>query len=172
MMLSSNDVKREVFRRYNQQPRGWHVLVRRDQKGYYDTIFVHDKDLWFIKEEQINPYELVGFGVEREIENKEALKDILPYQFGFRPVSKKFLGEIMDAFSKNERIGGVMDKIMSIKPLSIDRIRSDFLVHGPLVYPSKSLNLISNQSEIETKLRVELDKLLYKRYPHLFTTYQ
>ncbi|MGQ9718678.1 MAG: hypothetical protein ACUVWK_02360 [Nitrososphaerales archaeon] len=171
-MLSSNDVKREVFRRYNQQPRGWHVFVRRDQKGYYDTIIVHDKDLWFMKEEQINPYELVGFGVEEEIENKGTLKDIAPYQFGFRPLPKKLLDEIMEAFSKNEKIDGMMSKIMSIKPLPIDKIRSDFLIHGPLVYPPKSLNLISNQSVIDTKLRVELDKLLYKKYPHLFTTYR
>jgi hypothetical protein len=170
-MIPSSDVKREIFELYNKRPRGWHVFIKKDQRGYYDTIFVHGKDVWFIKEEQANPYELIGFGIKEEIEDKEPFKDMKPYQFGFRQISKAFLDETMYAFTKGENIDSTISKIMREKPLPINRIRSELMVHGPVIYPLQPMNLVSNQSELDMKLRTELEKLLYKKYPHLFTTY-
>jgi hypothetical protein len=170
-MMPSSDVKREIFSLYNKKPRGWHVFIKKDQRGYYDTIVTHEKDIWFIKEEQINPYDLIGFGFKEEIEDKEALKSIRPYQFGFRPLSKKIVDEVMESLSNNKNMDRIMSKIMREKPLPIGRIRSEFMVQGPVIYPAKPMELISNQNEIDMKLRTELNKLIYKRYPHLFTTY-
>jgi len=170
-MISSSDVKREIFKLYNKRPMGWHVFIKKDQKGYYDTIFVHGKDVWFIKEEQANPYELIGFGIKEEIEDKESFKDMKPHQFGFRQISKELIDETMDAFIKGENVDSTISKIMRENPLPIDRIKSELMVHGPVIYPSKPMNLISNQSELDTKLRMELERLLYKKYPHLLTTY-
>ncbi|MGQ9470001.1 MAG: hypothetical protein ACUVTD_09350 [Nitrososphaerales archaeon] len=171
MMISSSDVKKEIFRLYNQKPRGWHVFIGKDQRGYHDTIVVHGKEVWFIKEEQVKPFEFVGFGVKKEIEDKEVFKSISSYQFGFRPISKELLDETMRALSKGKNIDNVISKIMSKKPLPIDMIKSELMAHGPLIYHAKPINLISNQSEVDIKLRMELEKLLYKKYPHLLTTY-
>ncbi len=171
MMISSSDVKREIFRLYNKKPRGWHVFIGKDQRGYYDTIVVHGKDVWFIKEEQIKPYELIGFGIKEEMGDNEVLKDIRPYQFGFRSLSKKIADEVIESFSNDKSVDRIMSKIMSEKPLPIDRIRSEFIVQGPVIYPAKPMELVSNQGEIDMKLRMELNKLLYKKYPHLLTTY-
>lgn len=170
-MIPSPTIKREIFRLYNKNPKGWYVLIKRDQKGYYDTTITHGKDVWFIKEEQINPYELVGFGVKVELEEKEVLKSIRQYQFGFRPISKKIADEFMESFNDDKNFGKIMRKIMKEKPMPIDMIKSEFIVQGPLIHSTKPIELISNQSEIETKLRMELDKLIYKKYPHLLTTY-
>ncbi|MCP8317029.1 MAG: hypothetical protein H3Z51_09260 [archaeon] len=169
-MISSSDAKRDIFNLYNKKPRGWHVFIKKDQRGYYDTIVVHGKDVWFIKEEQVKPYELIGFGIKEEIEDKEAFKSIRPYQFGFRPVSGELVDNIMETFSKGKNLDSVINKIMSEKPLPIDRIKSELMVQGP-VYYTKPINLTSNQSELDMKLRIELEKLLYKKYPHLLTTY-
>ena len=171
MMIPSSDVKKEIFRLYNQKPRGWHVFIKKDQRGYCDTIFVHGKDVWFIKEEQVKPYELIGFGIKEKIEDKELFGSIKPYQFGFRQISKEIVNETMDTFTTGKNIDSAISRIMREKPLPIDRIKGELIVQGPVIYPAKPMNLISNQSEVDTKLKIELEKLLYKRYPHLLTTY-
>ncbi|MEM3539254.1 MAG: hypothetical protein QW193_03225 [Nitrososphaerales archaeon] len=170
-MLPSSSVKKEIFSLYNKDPKGWYILIKKDQKGYYDTIIAHGKDVWFIKEEQVNPYELIGFGVKRELENNEALKFIRPYQFGFRPIPKEIKDEVIKSFNDNKKLNRIISEIMREKPMPIDRIKSEFIVQGPLIYSTKPIELISNQSGIDVKLRMELDKLIYKKYPHLLTTY-
>jgi hypothetical protein len=170
-MQPSFSVKKEIFRLYNKNPKGWYVLIKKDQIGYYDTIIAHEKDVWFIKEEQVNPYELIGFGVKKDIEDDEALKSIRPYQFGFRPLSKKIADEVLESFNNDKSLDRVMSKIIREKPLPINRIKSEFIVQGPVIYPAKPMELVSNQGEIDMKLRAELKKLIYKKYPHLLTTY-
>lgn len=170
-MISSSDVRREVFRLYNQRPKGWHVFIRKDLRGYYDTIFVHEKEVWFLKEEQVKPNELIGYGIKERMEDIEAFESMKPYQFGLRQISRELINETMDAFTKGNNLDSVISRIMSEKPLPIDRIESELMVQGPVILPVKPINLISNQSEVDTKLRTELEKLLYKKHPHLLTTY-
>ncbi|MCP8310136.1 MAG: hypothetical protein L6M37_01015 [Candidatus Methylarchaceae archaeon HK02M1] len=171
MMLPSSDVKKDIFERYNRKPKGWHVLVRRDQRGHYDTIFLHGKDVWFIKEEPVKPYELVGFGIADKVDDEDALSSIKPYQFGFRPIPKKHIAETIKAFRDRRKIESVISKIMTIKPVPFDEITSKLAVQGPILYPNNPINLLSNQDEIDLKLRSELEKLLYRKYPYLLTTY-
>ncbi|MEM3383449.1 MAG: hypothetical protein QXL52_05535 [Nitrososphaerales archaeon] len=170
-MLPSYILKREIFKLYNKDPIGWYILIRRDQKGYYDTTIVHKKDVWLIKEEQINPYELIGFGFKGELENNEALKFIRSYQFGFRPISKKILDDFMISLNDEKNLSKLMSKIIEEDPVPVDKIKSEFMVQGPLIYPTKPIELISNQNEMDVQLKIELDKLIYRKYPHLLTTY-
>ena len=171
MMLPSSDIKKEIFRRYNKKPRGWHVLVRRDRRGYYDTIVVQGKDVWFIKEERVKPYELVGFGISDIVDDKDVLSSFKPYQFGFRPVPKKLEAKTIKAFSDNRNLESLISKIIGTKPVPLNKITGKLALQGPILYPNKPLNLLSNQDDVDLKLRTSLEKLLYKKYPYLLTTY-
>jgi len=59
---SSDRVKREVMRPYDESPEGWQVWVGKDRKGFLDLLISHGAELWQIKEFQVNPYEVVGYG--------------------------------------------------------------------------------------------------------------
>lgn len=171
-MLSSIEIKKEIFRRYNNQPKGWHVLVNKDLKGHYDTIFVHGKDIWFLKEEFVKPYEPVGFGIADTIDYCDALDSIKSYQYGFRPLTKKLLNELeqQSTYDKQGR-SNLIKKIINTKPVSLDKINSKIAVHGPMFFPNHPINLMSNQNDLDLKLRIELEKLLYRKFPYLLTTY-
>jgi len=50
------------MRRYDESPEGWQVWVGKDRKGFLDLLISHGSELWQVKEFQLNPYKVVGYG--------------------------------------------------------------------------------------------------------------
>jgi hypothetical protein len=168
----AEEVKKEIIKRYNADPLGWQVLAGRDLGGRYELLFVHNSDLWLVKEEQINPYKFVGYGVREELEEEEVIKKISPYPFGLRPISKKHVVEMVNAMQNGKNFDEIIKKIMNIKPVSSFKLRSCLAFEGPIVYSSKPIYFISKKHrELDLKLRMQLEKLLAKKYPHVLRPY-
>lgn len=170
-MLPSVELKKQIFRRYNEEPKDWYVFTSRDLRGYLDTIVVHGQDVWLIKEEQINPYESTGFGVRERVEKAEAFRASSPYPFGFRPLPQELVKEMMKAIGRGTDIRESIDRAMGIRPLPIHKIRSDVMMQGPILYSPKPVRITPNQEALDAKLRLELGRLLNRKYPHLLSTY-
>ena len=53
---------KEIWKKYNEDSMGWHVLVGRSSKGYYDVFVTNPKELWQIKLETIYRPNPIGLG--------------------------------------------------------------------------------------------------------------
>lgn len=165
-MEPSEELKQEIFRRYNQNPVGWRVLVARDIEGHIDTVFIRGEDAWFLKEEYTSPYERLGVG--ERIVVKDFSEKMEYDSFGFRPIPQdtlKHLGE-------TQNIDPLINQVLKTKPLPISSIKSPAFLEGPIIVSrSPQSELFETQKKLDLKLRVELNKLLERKYPHLRRMY-
>lgn len=165
---AADKIRDEIKRLYNANPRKWHVLVGRDSKGYTSTIVLHADKMWVIKEEPLNPYESIGCGLRTE-EIDEGFRPFLkdPHSFGFRPISEKYLRDILDAGISAKAVRKVLRKA----PVSTEKITSPAIV-GPVTLPMKSIDFVSEkQKKLEMELSRKLDKMIYKKRPDLLLPY-
>lgn len=168
-MQTSTDVRKQIFSRYNQDPQGWKVFVSRDSKGYYNTFFIHGKEAWIIKEHRINPYESIGYG--EHTAQDDISPDLLSHPFGFRPVSKRLIENVLTQRSSQDSMFSLTDSILRQKPVPIKRISSPIVIEGPVIHAPSSLKVMPQQEELEENMAKGLNTLLSRRYPHLSSTY-
>ena len=155
---SAKQARLEVLKTYEEDPQGWHIFLGRDKKGYYNTNIIHQSDLWLIKEEIINPYETVGYALKTTLQKEPKLSEVA---FGLRPVP----GSLEDAEA-------VLKLMLKQKPLPPSKIATPYVAEGPYIISTQKENFIApSQSELESKLSAELDRLVEKRYSHLRRIY-
>ncbi len=172
-MMPAEELRREILRRYNRDPHEWHVLAGRDQKGYYDVVVVHGSDTWLIKEQMINPLYSVGFGVKDNLIDQPFGKTQLPhYTFGLRPLSRQHVENVTNALKTGQNLTGLISNILKTTPVASNEIESHMALQGPIIHGSRAIHAISeNQAELDRKLRIELEKLLYRRYSNTVAPY-
>ena len=165
-MESAEDIRKQILREYNKEPTGWQAYTGRDMRGHIDTVFVHGKNVWILKEELINPNQTVGFGV---IDEMPVVSSIVSHQsFGFRPVTKRLIQEI----SAEKNITQTINSLLNRRPVSLHSLRSGIALEGPIMFSPKPGDVIPPKlRQIELELRLELDRLLTRRFPHLSTIY-
>jgi len=164
----SEKVRDEIKRLYNKNPKKWHVLVGRDSRGYTSTVFLHGGKMWTIKEEHLNPYESIGCG-SRIMDMDEGFRPFLKnsYFFGFRPISEKYLRDILETGITDEAVRGMLEKT----PVPERKITSPAII-GPVTFPTKSIDFVSEkQTKLDAELSRELDKMIYKKRPDLLLPY-
>ncbi|MFX0096984.1 MAG: hypothetical protein ACFE7E_04405 [Candidatus Hodarchaeota archaeon] len=167
---SADRIKKEIVKRYNSSPRGWQVMVRRDLRGHYDLIFTKDSNIWFVKEEFINPYKSVGLGAKQTIGRKLDVDN--PFEFGLRPLSQEQMRTLIEILQKGSDLGRISKIIEDVEPTSARKIDTPYALQGPVIRVDRHTGLISEkQRELDQKLRIELEKLLRKKYPHLLRSY-
>jgi hypothetical protein len=154
---SAKQARLEIVRLYEEDPEGWHIFLSRDNKGYYNTSVVHRSDFWLIKEEVINPYEVVGYALKTTLQKDLGLSEEI--SFGLRPLQ----GRVEDV--------EVVLKAMLQKPLPPSKITSPYVAEGPYIISTKLSSLAPSQSELEKRLSAELDRLTEKRYSYLRRIY-
>lgn len=164
-MLKTVDLlMKEIWKRYNKDSTGWHVLVGRSSKGYYDVFVTNPKELWQIKLETIyrpNPPGL-GARIEKTRESAKMLRGIPNY--GLRPLSKRTMAMMMSAIRRGVPPGRVLREIMGVEPKPHDEITTPWILQGPVLHSAKPLGFISNkQRELDAKLSMELESLLRKK---------
>lgn len=145
-------------------------MVRRDLRGHYDLIFTKGSNIWFVKEEFINPYKSVGLGAKQRIGRKLDVES--PFEFGLRPLSEEQMRTVIDLFQKGSDLGKISKIIEDIEPISARKVDTPYALQGPVIRVDRHKGLISEkQRELDQKLRTELEKLLSKKYPHLLRSY-
>lgn len=160
------------MQRYDEDPRGWRVLVGKDKYGFFDVLFSHGPELWQIKEHEVNPYKFVGYGAKLRGVGR-TLAGISPYSFGLRPISEANTKELAGALDDPRTIVEIMSKIMSSKPVpSREALDGSVVLQGPVVQSFRPIELVSErQRELDRKLRGELEKLVQRKYRHTLTPY-
>ena len=172
MIHSAEKIKEKIIKRYNSNPDGWRIIFGKDNYGHYNTAITQETDIWLIKEEQINPYKHVGFGTEISTDT-DIFKKISPHTFGLRPVSDKQVDNLSKGLNLgNKKFKDIFSDIMRNNPVSTDKIDSSIVLQGPIISSERTTNLISQKNqELDAKLRRELKKLLYKKYPQTINPY-
>lgn len=165
-------LRKEIIKRYDSDPRGWHTLVRKDHKNFYDIIFSQGSEVWIIKEQPINPFKSVGYGVTGNLGELQAIGEISPISFGLRPVAEGQINRIVRALSGTGNLNSILAKIMQVEPVTFDEIQSPMVIQGPIAYSTKPTAFLSKKHrELDLMLRDELEKLLLKKYPQTLVSY-
>lgn len=172
MILPADEVKKRIARLYNEDPRGWHMLAGLDSKGYHDLLVIHGSEFWYIKEQTVNPYKTVGFGAYGRLE-----KTVLPqlassFSYGLRPLTHKQALRLFEALQTGRNLGDILYSLLSAQPAPLSQIKAPAVLQGPILQTAKPIAFLSEgQQKLDLKLRKELEKLLYEKYPHLLTQY-
>ena len=168
----AEETRKQILKRYDSNPGGWRVLVGRDRRGHYDLIVSHGSDVWFIKEEQINPFRSVGFGLRDKVADQDVVEKLSPVTFGLRPLSKTQMTRIASALRSENSLSEVLSKFLKTDPVAFSEVSSPGLLQGPIIHAPRGIGLISErQAELDRELRVELERLLMRKYPQTIATY-
>jgi hypothetical protein len=171
-MRTAKDVKKEIVRQYDKNPKDWRLHVGRDVRGHYDLAVAHGSTAWIIKEEQINPFKFVGFGAKTSRQNLEPLIEDIPNIFGIRSVSEKRMSELANALERKESVKDILAKIMKSNPVKSHEIKGPMVFQGPISYSAKPIHSISEgQRRLDSKLRIELENLLNRKHPQVLRPY-
>jgi len=171
-MEPAEDIKKEILKRYDSNPSGWRVFVGRDRRGHFDLVISHDSDTWLIKEEQINPFRSVGFGVRDKVVGFETVERISPYTFGLRPLSERQMMKVALALRSNESPSKFLARVLRTEPVASTEITSPGVLQGPVIHSARGIELISErQAELDRELRLELERLLTRKYPQTIAPY-
>ena len=172
MILPADEVKKRIVKLYNDDPKGWHMLAGLDSKGYHDLLVIHGSEFWYIKEQTINPYKTVGFGAHGRLEKIPFPQLASNFPYGLRPLNHEQALRLFEALQTGRNLGSVLHSLLSAQPAPISQIKAPMVLQGPILQTAKPIALLSeDQRELDLKLRRELEKLLYEKYPHLLTQY-
>lgn len=155
---------KEIWKKYNEDSMGWHVLVGRSSKGYYDVFITNPKELWQIKLETIYRPNPIGLGarIGKTRESAKMLRGIPNY--GLRPLSKKAMAMMMSVVKRGVPPMRVLREVMSIDPKPHGEITTPWVLQGPVMHSAKPLELISDrQRKLDAKMNMELESLLRKK---------
>ncbi len=167
-MKTAKEARIEILKRYEESPRNWHVLTGRDPRGYYDTSVIHQEEIWFFKEEMINPYKSVGFAIKEKMGKK--LDKVFPLSFGIRPLSLNNNNQKPE--NLDERMfKQIINSALQQKPVPISQIRNQIALQGPFLRTNNSNAGLFKQKGVDDILRVKVDKLISKKYSHLKRIY-
>ena len=174
--VDSIKIRKEIAKKYESDPRNWRLAWSIDRKGHYDLLVMKDSKLWWLKEAQINPILSVGCGVkhiiEEEIENKIFDEKSNRYPYGLRPITEDNIKKIISDLAAGENPQPSISEILRTEPKPFKEIGTSFLMQGPFQHVPTLTDLLSDkQRELDAKLNSELERLIFKRYPQLYTSY-
>jgi hypothetical protein len=155
----------EMWRRYEENPVGWGIALRKAEGGYGDIFILSpDGSLWQIKIDSLyNPRPIgLGMKVGGAEESREIIGESTP-PYGFRPVTGAQMRRLRENLQRRRPIDGTIRSILSRKPMIPGDIRGSGIVSGPLIYSVHEGCLSDKQRELDLKLRKSLDKLLQRR---------
>ncbi len=162
---SLEQILTEMWSRYEENPVGWGITVRKAEGGYGD-IFILSPDgrLWQIKIDSLYNPSPIGIGMEvggAEESLKIMGKDTPLY--GFRPVTGAQMRRLKENLQKRRPIDRTIRSILSKKPTILGDIKDSGIMGGPIIYSSHKGYLSEKQMELDHNLRKSLDKLLQRR---------
>jgi len=171
-LLDSTRIRREIARRYDNDPRGWSVLVGRDGAGFFDILVSHGKEAWQVKEYEVNPYKFVGLGSRIPTLPPHPLSSN-EYPFGLRPVGLDSMKELASLMDEPKAMNELASKLLSEKPISSNEaVESPAILQGPIMQSDRPLDSLSPaQNRLDEKLRKELRRIVNRDFRHTLTPY-
>ena len=165
-MISSDKIRAKIEKDYNKNPNGWQAYMS-NNKGHLDSIFINEDNLYIIKEQIINPFKSIGLGVKRRISFD--LKESKQIDFGLRPVNPKLIDNLINNQSESNNL---INKILKQKHSAYKNIKTPVMLQGPVNYSSPDIKEIrKNEKDIDSRLRIELQKILDRKYPYISSIY-
>jgi len=158
----AEEMLQEILKRYDKNPKGWQFFVGRSAGGFQDLFFIQnsEQEFWQIKQHYLNPYKSVGFGARIDGSQYRSLESP---EFGLRPVPHSELARILD----EKLSSNILEEILRRSPVPIrEAMQGEGLLSGPIIHLRQSPTFLSKeQEELDLRLRLELENLLWKRYP-------
>lgn len=158
----ADEIIQEILKRYDRNPKGWQFFVGRGAGGYQDLFFIQNSDqvLWQIKQHYLNPYKMVGFGARIDGSQQRSLESP---EFGLRPIPHSELQRMFDDKLSSDILEGILRR----SPVTIrEAMQGAGLLSGPIIHLRQSPAFLSKeQEELDLRLKIELENLLWKRYP-------
>jgi hypothetical protein len=170
-LLESIKIRAEIARLYDKDPQGWRVLVGKDRLGFYDAIILHGPEAWQLKEYQVNPYKFVGLGARLpNLPEPVALKE---HNFGLRPIGLTQMKELASAVDDPNNMADLATRLLSQNPVaSTEASEGPAILHGPILQSPRPLDTLSAaHTELDEKLRKELQHLVNRNFRHTVTPY-
>jgi hypothetical protein len=174
--VDSRRIRREIARKYESDPRNWHLLWGIDEKGHYNFLVGKNSTLWWLKEELINPLLSVGCGIRSRLEEDPERKIFSNNEsnpsFGLRPVPDEQLKKIISDLAIGRTPKMAIQQILSSEPKPLRELGTPFFMQGPLYHMPQITDVLSDkQRELNAKLDTELERLVTRRYPQLEMSY-
>jgi len=164
-------LKREIAKSYDSNPKGWRVLVGKDNRNFSQILVSNGSQVWILKEEMINPYRSIGLGA-RLTGEIEAPKVSSTKEFGLRPLAQGQIGELSSLLRNGEDPKDFLLKVMTSEPVASNDVKGPMVLQGPIMATSNSTSLLSDKHrEIDHRISEELQKLLLRKYPQAVIPY-
>ena len=170
-MLDSNRIRAEIARLYDRDPQGWRVLVGKDRFGFSDAIISHESEAWQVKEYQVNPYKYVGLGTRLpSLPQAVPLKE---YSFGLRPIDLSQMKALASAVDDPNSMADLATHLLSKRPVaSTEAMGGPAVLHGPILQSGRPIDALSSaHTELDEKLRKELQHLVNRNFRHTVAPY-
>ena len=168
---SAEKLKKEIAKSYDSNPLGWSVLVGRDDRNFSQILASNGSHVWVLKEEWINPYRSVGFGVKLK-GGAESFGSTIPQEFGLRPFAPRQIEKLAGLMSREEDPRDLLLQVMRSKPVASCDIRSPLVLQGPVMASPNPLSLLSaKHQELDRHPSEELERLLLRKYPQTVIPY-
>ena len=161
----------KIIRRYNKRPLGWATIM--DMKG--NVLVLGPEEGYMLKFITINPQEHTGIGVEID-----SLRDIRELTegtpgYGFRPLSGLQVEEILRSIRHPEQGNRPVSEVLEGKPLptwELERKKPLAVLSGPVIAHPDLSTISKSQKQLESKLRIEAERLFEKKYPDRAAIYR
>lgn len=175
-LIDSARIRREIARKYESDPSGWHILWGVDNKRHHNFLVMKGSWYWWFKEELVNPLLSVGCGVrshfESDLEDRVFGGNRSIPSFGFRPVPEDQLHRIIAELAMGRDLQASIREILRSEPRPLKELDTSFLMHGPLCHVEEFNDVLSDkQKQLDDKLNAALERLVFKRYPQLSMSY-
>lgn len=170
-MLDSNKIRAKIAQLYDKDPQGWRVLTGKDRLGFYDILISHGTEAWQLKEYQVNPYKFVGLG--SRIPDLAESPQSQEFHFGLRPIGIdqiKELANIDDPASMSD----IASRLLLQKPVALsEAMNGPAVLHGPILQSSgRPIEALSREhSDLDNRLRKQLQDIVNKKFRHTVTPY-
>jgi hypothetical protein len=158
----ADDIVPRILQQYSEKPRGWRVMST--PSG--DMLVLGPESAFQLKLIPINPTSFTGSGIEIPDTDKVFERLRSTPEFGFRPISRTDIHDIIKALNHPDVARPQIDAILRRAPLPLTDIKhSESILSGPVLTRP---DLSSLSPEI-TKTQLSLDRVAWKhfskRYP-------
>lgn len=163
--MSENEVRRQFYRRYDQNPVGWTIYHGISREGHPEILISHPDYTWLIKRESPHSNSPgIGMKIDEYVEPKVVMQ-----KTGLRPVPEDIMKKI-DFIIQEERdpseIVELIEQILTKNPTTRDEAEkiSPALMDGPIYFSPRPLqSIVDRQLDLDLKLERELRKLTKRR---------
>ena len=161
----------KIMNRYNKRPLGWATMM--DLKG--NVLVLGPEEGYMLKLITINPQEHTGVGME--IDNPREIRGLVEGApgYGFRPLSTAQVEGLLRSFRQPQQGSRFISEVLEEKPLptwELKRKRPRAVLSGPVIAHPDLSTISRSQMQLESKLRIEAEKLFGKKYPDRAAIYR